>query len=226
MAITITIKVNNKRWLKLQQQLRAAEASGTGTGPIADMYKQWGKRYLAQVKRRFATLSRSGGGGEWPPLKMSTLLRRRIGGGSGGGTIGKAITKTNARFQKTAHSKAANDILRGLYQQLAVAQTRKSYQRIYGALASAAILRNTGLLFNAIDVGATGNLFKLEPGGILVGFAGAAHGTGKANIAQIASYHDQGGVHLPRRQILVAPDDQTITGMEADARRAFMRLTK
>jgi hypothetical protein len=221
MAITLTIKVHDARWRKLQQQLRAAEATAAGDNPLGDMYKQWGKRYLAQIKRRFATLSRSGGGGEWPPLKMSTLLRRRMGGG---GTIGKAITRTNARFEKTARHKAANARLRGLYQQLAVAQTRKAYRRIYGALASAAILRNTGLLFNAIDVGAKGNLFKLEPGGILVGFAGASHGAGKANIAQIASYHDQGGVHLPRRQILVAPNAQTITGMVADAKRAFARL--
>lgn len=50
-------------------------------GPIDRVYRQWGARYLAFTRRRFAKQSR--GGGDWTPLKPATIKRRRKGKGKG-----------------------------------------------------------------------------------------------------------------------------------------------
>lgn len=68
-----------------------------GGGPIDAMYKKWGARYLAFVRRRFVKFSR--GGGDWAPLDPQTVKRRRKGKGRGGaatlrdtGTLLTALT--------------------------------------------------------------------------------------------------------------------------------------
>ena len=89
------------------------------------------------------------------------------------------------------------------------------------------ILRDTGTLFGALDVGGRGTLFKDLPNGIRVGFSGTTrHPKGKATLADIAGFHDQGGKggRPPQRQILVAPDQATVRGMLADAERATARM--
>lgn len=64
------------------------------SGPFQDMFTQWGSRYTAFTRRRFQRNAR--GGGDWAPLKASTLKSRR------GGTRRKtrsprALTKTTTR---------------------------------------------------------------------------------------------------------------------------------
>ncbi len=44
--------------------------------------KQWGARYRGWVTRRFIKFSK--GQGNWPPLKLSTILRRKKGKGKSG----------------------------------------------------------------------------------------------------------------------------------------------
>lgn len=46
-----------------------------GNGPVRKALKQWGFRYRVFLKDRYITFSR--GGGNWEPLKQSTINRRR-----------------------------------------------------------------------------------------------------------------------------------------------------
>lgn len=47
----------------------------SGSGPVRTMLRQWGRRYLGFIKKRFVKLSRGGGG--WKPLAPSTIRSRR-----------------------------------------------------------------------------------------------------------------------------------------------------
>jgi len=87
----------------------------------------------------------------------------------------------------------------------------------------AAILRDTGTLFRALNpvlgqpgqIEAYPNAFTVE-----TGFGGAQkHPSGKATIADIASFHNFGMGHNPKRVIIVAPDMKTLDLMAKDAER-------
>lgn len=93
----------------------------------------------------------------------------------------------------------------------------------------AAILRDTSTLFAALDPTFTkrpGQLEKNIPFGVRVGYGGPArHPKGKATIADIASFHQTGGPHLPQREIIVQPDTRTLNAMAEDMARAFRKFT-
>jgi hypothetical protein len=63
----------------VQQGLTTQAGGATGGVVFRRMLKQWGVRYLEFTRRRYMRLSRSGGGGEWPPLSPVTIARRREG---------------------------------------------------------------------------------------------------------------------------------------------------
>ncbi len=96
-----------------------------------------------------------------------------------------------------------------------------------GSVANVSILRNTGILLNALTIGAPGNLFKGIRSGIRVGFGGPSnHPGGKATIRDIAIVHDEGKGNMPKRQILARPDTQTVSQMQGRVKIAIQRLGK
>lgn len=50
---------------------------GLGGGPFGQLRKSWATLYSSFARRRFVSLSRSNGMGEWPALKPSTIAARR-----------------------------------------------------------------------------------------------------------------------------------------------------
>lgn len=97
---------------------------------------------------------------------------------------------------------------------------------------SAAILVNTGTLLAALQPGAPGTAKRI-PQGVQVGYTSheaekkrTAHGIlpSNATIAQIASYHQAGGGHLPQRRLIVRPDESTVKGMKRDAAAALREI--
>ena len=92
------------------------------------------------------------------------------------------------------------------------------------------ILRDTGTLFNVLSpefVGAPGQLEEQIPFGVTVGFGGPAiHPKGKATIAAIAAFHQDGGPRLPQRRILVEPDPALIELMAGDMTIALQRIMR
>lgn len=92
------------------------------------------------------------------------------------------------------------------------------------------ILRDTGTLFGALDVVFThqpGALEETIPFGIRAGFGGPArHPKGKATIADIAEFHQEGKGVVPEREIIVDPNQRTIDAMARDMLRAVEQLRK
>jgi len=150
--------------LRLKDSLRS--------GNLRRVFNRWGVRYLSFAQERFDKYSK--GGGDWTPLKKSTIDRRRSG---------------------TKRSKSSG-------------------------LPKTTILRDTGVLLNTLDfrTKVRGQLREDLPNGIRVGFGGPArHGSGGiATIADIASFHDSGAGHLPKRTIIAQPDQITIKQMVDD----------
>lgn len=84
---------------------------------------------------------------------------------------------------------------------------------------------DTGTLVGALAVGGPGSLFDVFREGVRVGFSGSRrHPKGKASIADIAHFHNVGAGDLPKREILVEPDNITISGMHDDATRAVRKM--
>lgn len=96
-----------------------------------------------------------------------------------------------------------------------------------GSAKNVSILRDTGILLNALTIGAPGNLFRGIRGGVRVGFGGPAkHPGGKATIRDIAVAHDEGRGNLPKREILAKPDAKTDSQMEGRVKVAIQALGK
>lgn len=180
-------------------QLRAlAQAATSLRQPSAPewagMRRAWGVRYSAFSKRKFVANSR--GGGDWPPLAPSTIAARRGPQPGRGRTAG-----TGPRRGRRAPGRAP-------------ARGGRSAGR------SVAILRDTGRLFQALNLAAAGNYMRDIPGGIRFGIVGGGHG-GANSIGQIARWHHTGAGHNPVRRILYRPDGPTLNGMRGDMRRAI-----
>ena len=210
-SVRVTVDVGGAD--KLLSALSAVE-SGTGLPqPIRDMYTQWGRRIEAFTKRRFEINSR--GGGDWPPLAVSTVKQRRAASPS---------SPFAARRRAAVASTTARDTRRG--------------GRVVSSGRSVAILRDTGVLFKALSVGAPGNTLTpirggLEygisgsgshSGGALSAIAGSARGRSSITIADLAAIHNAGTSRIPQRRIVVEPDHGTLNGMSEDAARAVARL--
>jgi len=93
----------------------------------------------------------------------------------------------------------------------------------------ASILRDMGILFAVLAPvfsGKPGALQEHIPFGIRVGFGGPhKHGSGgNATIADIASFHNDGAGHLPKREIIVAPLANVVTAMANDMEKALKQL--
>lgn len=232
--VTARVIVNTAPLTKLKQQLGSVSRT-EGHPAWASMRTQWGRRIEAFTRRRFDRYSK--GGGDWPPLALRTVNARRRAG-STSPFAGKKITRRNGLDGVT------NNSGRRLVAQ-AVARDTTRGGGIVRTTRRAAILVNTGTLKAAITIGVQGNLFRSIPGGVRYGIEGgmsrtarkvttttpgkngkrrhksvAASLSGRATLGQIAKWHQTGAGRLPKREIVVRPDAETVKGMEGDLSRA------
>lgn len=190
--INATVKVDLKSLSGFKDRINRDLRSGgqvAGGSPINNAIKQWGTRYRSFIQERFLIFSR--GGGNWPPLKPSTIrarMRRRKG-------------------------------------------MRKGKRGSYKGVITAAILRDTGQLYQALSPEFTGKPGAIEqaiPFGVRVGYGGPGMYTkkygGVATIADIANFHQTGAGHLPKREIIVPPDRHTTELMAEDMQRALNKM--
>lgn len=181
----------------------------------AEVKRQWVFRYRTFIQARFVLFSR--GGGDWPPLKRSTLLARARR------TVGRA------REQNDVARDTETDAQRAKRLRAAKARYGREKKRIDSGQAQAAILRDTGVLFAALNprfLDAPGFISEEIPFGVRVGYGGPSrHDTegGAATIADIAGFHQTGAGRLPVRKIIVPPDQATIEAMKQDLLRAMFR---
>ena len=94
-----------------------------------------------------------------------------------------------------------------------------------GGAGRVAILRDTGTLLAGLTFGKPGNLLRRLPKAVRVGFGGPSrHPGGKATIADIAGFHNTGEGDLPKREIIVPPDQRTVEGMRRDVIAAARKI--
>lgn len=145
----------------------------------------------------------SRGGGDWKQLAASTIKQRRRG------------TKSNTLK------------LRAIY-----AQKQKADPASVSMGGVISILRDTGLLFNALNPvfnGAPGAIEDQIPFGVRVGYGGPQrHDNDKyATIADIASYHQEGNLpRMPSRKIIVDPPEDLLHVMAEDMQKAMVEVAK
>lgn len=82
-----------------------------------------------------------------------------------------------------------------------------------------AILRDTGVMFNGLSIGGSGNLTEYSKFAVKFGLAAVKHPGSNATIQQIVAYHNEGGKRLPKRVVLREPDRVVIDFMLNTTRR-------
>jgi len=188
---------------RLLSELKAAETPGAS--PAMDwLQKQWLDVYSTFIKRRFDRSSK--GGGDWPALALSTIQRRRKGVNP---------SKRSGRGVGDRSSLARD--------------TRRGGQLVSGGGGAFSILRDTGTMFNALSLSNAANASAPIPLGVAYGFREVPHpGKGTMTIARLAAIHDAGNVEggLPRREIVVAPDSETIDVLGRALKSYLARITR
>jgi len=90
------------------------------------------------------------------------------------------------------------------------------------------VLRDTGLLFGALEfeLGAEPPGQKTEKlaMGVRVGFGGPSSYPDGTSIADIATFHQSGGPKLPKREIIVQPNVETLNAMTNDLEGALQEI--
>ena len=250
--VGVTVRAELSRWKRFRAAVRRGLAAAGAVPALDAMFVQWGGRYATFVRRRF--LEQSAGGGEWPPLSLSTLLSRRKG------KVGKQIFSVTGRtaaltpefktLQRTVFRKMKSKFkAAGMGNRTATAlarahsfnavrraggkiRTSRESAALWVAGGNVAILRDTGVLYNAISIGAVGNSTARKGPTMSYGIGGPAphpDQTGKSprTIGQIAEYHQMGGAipgRPPQRRILVPPTEQVVATMNEDMARAGRRI--
>ena len=167
--------------------------------------------------------SGSGGGPAMNALRKSwaarysKFARKRYAAQSrGGGDWPDLAPSTKKQRRGPASSRRPK---RGRRNQLSARTTTRGGGRVF------AILRDTDTLYNALTIGAAGNLIAGIPAGVRFGFGGPARHEGGVSIAQLAAIHQEGNPanNLPARSIIVEPDRQTVQLMIGDLRRVLNR---
>lgn len=102
--------------------------------------------------------------------------------------------------------------------------------KAHAATGNFTILTDTGLLRAVLlsnFVGTPGYLQEDIPFGVKVGFGGpSSYPAGGATIADIASFHQSGGGHLPQRKILVEPPPECVARMVGVMEVAIAKVAK
>ncbi len=134
-----------------------ARSDGTGPPPpIRDMYTKWGARTQRFNEERFDRFSI--GGGDWAPLALSTI---------------RARSKANAANQFSASRQSLARITqRTTDDRPAYRNANFVTKRLVSAGRTVSILKDTGILRNALKIGAPGSTFEMIPGGFEYGIAG------------------------------------------------------
>lgn len=162
--------------------------------------------------------------------RFRSLVERELRSGSTGGPIRGAIRQWGVRYRAAMQTRY-NRFSRGggNWPTLAASTLRGRRGPRRGAQGPrrVSILRDTGLLFNALDPQFSpgrGAIQEDVPFGVTVGFGGPAkYPEGRASIADVAAFHQNGGRRLPKREILVAPDTRTTQLMGQDMQRGIDR---
>ena len=233
MAVRIPYAELDKFTASVQQSM-----SGKSPHPAwAACWKRWAWYYRTFAKERFYRFSR--GGGDWAPLKASTIRKRRNYTKPQRAYRSKLRTaqaaqlrlgKASAANSKRATSASVKRLQKARERYAATsAKVQAAKQKVSEGIASIAILIDTAIMVGGLNPAftpASGALEQFIDGGIRVGYGGPVGHKGrdgkvKATIAQIAEWHQSGTPNMPARKHIVPPDDPTKEKFTKEGQRAL-----
>ena len=169
------------------------------------------------------------------PLKRfgAAVAAGMRGGGKAAGPIGAAFREWGARFRGLLKERFV-EFSRGGGDwpdlKESTKRRRAKARKGHEGARSFAILIDTATLIHAVDPqfkNPPGRVDENIPFGIRVGYGGPdRYPKGKATIADIASFHQEGGGHLPCRKIIVGPSRGVVDAMAGDMTRALKQITE
>ena len=233
---------------KLWPQLAKAEQAlkNPMEGELKDVFTAWGVLYRTFITKRFVVFSR--GGGDWPLLKLRSILGRKRNDKLRKRVKNKKVKKvevnygsvTNthvlnrrerkpkkaAKARKTSFKAKAKKGLAALKKTVRNVLSRKKKRDGSTVKTKANILVDTGTMRNALapqlNTGA-GAFQKSVFGGIKVGVHGGAHAGGVTN-SMLIEWHQTGAGRLPVRIIIVVPDGKTTMLFVKSLERGIARM--
>ena len=229
-----------------------AQSQGSSPpAPIRDMYTKWASRTQAFNEERFDRFSV--GGGDWAPLALSTIRRRQEAEKRGkAGSLTRFNQQYGGQRHrehesKGARSSLARDTKRG--GALVSANRTVSILKDSGIMRGALKIGAPGSTFEMIPAGmvygvagstphppkpkkkAATPVTALEltlrsgkPVGRKTPKVKSSGVRSMPTIGQIAGFHQVGGGRLPKREIIVVPDQTVIDFMAHDAVEAVLKL--
>jgi len=212
------VRVNLAPLMRFRDRITQGLAGGGDDNPVRRALHQWAHIFRAFLQERFDKFSRGGGG--WKGLRPSTLAARarkpgtRLRAALKRGDINEKQFAKRIKAAKRKQRKTTEAVMAAVVSGQLSARGGRITRKEQGAFqGSFSILRDVGLLYDVLAPtfsGAPGQLQEDIPFGVRVGFGGPArHPDGTATIADIASFHQIGGPHLPQRKIIVPPDEPT-----------------
>lgn len=228
-------------------------------GPIRDMYMQWGRRAQGFNEERFDRFSI--GGGDWAPLALSTIRARRKASREARAGNFNAKYGGSGLDHRGARSSIARITMRTTDDRPASRNVIYVTKRLVSAGRTVSILKDSGILRQALKIGSPGSTFEMVPSGFVYGVDGNTPHPGRPNssspasaaasllvrsgksvgrgglpktkgkrsrgtltIGDIAAKHQVGGRQLPKREVIVVPDQTTVDAMAGDAIQAVLKL--
>lgn len=215
MKLVIEVRVNKAPMFAMRKAV--SEKAGSD---IMTLLEQVLRIYAAEMRRRFVILSRGGSwnGQTWHPLSPRTIAGRRHGRGTRGSrssTLTRSLKRSRTRLLREPAG-AGREKTR-----VKIAKQRRELDALLSG-SGVAILRDKGILFSGLTIGASANKTEKGQGRITFGFADTPHGPGGPSISELAAIHQRGGSHLPAREILVAPSAEARKRMN-DLARQFLQ---
>jgi hypothetical protein len=223
----------NLKSLKKFKEIVQRDLARDENGPIRKAMKQWAAIYRAALRERFVSMSRGG----WAPLKQTAILGRQAGRNLTGTRrqnraasatkILEIKIKLEEDISKTRSIEKRNKLRASAAKKIT---SHRDKIKKFNSRVGTSILIDTGTMFKALSkefLGSPGQLQQNVPFGIRVGYGGPGrHPKGKATVFDIASFHQRGEGHLPKREIVVAPEPRTVSTMRSVMERAIRELSR
>lgn len=178
-----------------------------------------GKQKAARGKKRQIARARAKKG--LPPVgpkktKLKTRAKRTLR------KTGKAVASSSKKLRKslTSARKTFKSSLKNLFKK-GKKKRSKTVETKANVLVDTGTLRNSLAPMMALTLGA---FQKNAPGGVKLGWDGGSHPGSKLTVGRLMAIHNFGEGRMPKRQIVVGPDDATIAKLANALSKGIKRL--
>lgn len=219
-------------------------------GALAPTFRLWGEIYRSFIQKRFIDYSR--GGGDWPPLKLRSILGRKRNKALRKRVRNPKVKKVEVNYGKLTVTHLINGRIsrskskpkgnsKGRARRVTFTQAKKKLKAAFKAVkrkwknkgkdsskvkTKQAILTDTGVLRNSLapTIRPSAGAYQRNMNmAIAIGWSGGSH-EGGVTVEQLMLWHHNGVGRLPKRTILALPDTKTVDQLVSALSRGIRRL--